>query len=126
MFLIRWDKLCMTKTNDDLGISSIKHRNISLLSKWWWRHRTNSGCLWNMILRNKYRDLDSLMNNGTNTYLSPMMHSILYASNFHALKLFSRSDSKWKAGNRVIILFWLDHWAESNTLKILYPRLDEL
>lgn len=37
MHLLKWDNIFSPKEMGGLGVMSIKHKNLSMLAKWWWR-----------------------------------------------------------------------------------------
>lgn len=123
MHLLSWSKVCMSKSEGGLGITSLKNRNISLLAKWWWRYRKDSNSLWNRILLNKYGEWENI---DSRSNLSPIMKGIISISSFSSLKLFSRKDFFWIMGNGTKVKFWLDIWTGNSTLKERFPRLFDL
>ncbi|WOH11192.1 hypothetical protein DCAR_0830672 [Daucus carota subsp. sativus] len=52
--LISWDKICRSKVEGGLNITSLKDRNHALLSKWWWRAYSERGSFWNNFFTSCY------------------------------------------------------------------------
>lgn len=123
MHLLCWKKTCLSKKKGGLGITSIKHRNISLLAKWWWRNKKETNSLWQRILQSKYGDSELLSDRPVPRNRSPIMNSNLSVKSFPQLKLFSNIDFQWKAGNGETIKFWKDQWIGGEILKDKYPRI---
>lgn len=52
--LIKCKRVCSNKKDKGgLWLCSIRHRNISLVLKWWWRYYLKRNNLWNQILQDK-------------------------------------------------------------------------
>lgn len=43
---LSWDVVTLPKKKSGLGITPLKHTNIAILSKWWWRFRNEKHKLW--------------------------------------------------------------------------------
>lgn len=108
MHLIKWDRVCKHKKAGGLGIASIKIRITTLLEKWWWRYNTERKRLWIRTIESKYGDINDINQESRNLILSPIMKSIVSTKENINLKLISKEDFSWKAGNVELIKFWED------------------
>ena len=52
MSWIKWSNVIAPKINGGLGIGSLKAANLALLSRWWWRIRSDKSALWNSMITN--------------------------------------------------------------------------
>ena len=52
-YLVKWTRICRSKSKGGLGVKDLHKQNLSLLTKWWWKLETKSG-LWQHIVKAKY------------------------------------------------------------------------
>ncbi|KAJ9557516.1 hypothetical protein OSB04_012130 [Centaurea solstitialis] len=57
---VAWDKVINGREKGGLGIGSLKALNVALLSKWWWRFRSEDGLLWRKVIEALYRNNGAL------------------------------------------------------------------
>lgn len=57
--LVKWSRICRSKTKDGLGVKDLRKQNISLLVKWWWKLDALNG-LWQDIVKAKYVKTESI------------------------------------------------------------------
>lgn len=126
LHFISWDKICSSKATWGVGLSSIKSKNISLLAKWWWKHKAERGKLWERVLYYKYGDWTSDTHTSNANNKSYILESIRSVLKFPQLKLFSNDDFFWKPGNGEQIKFWSDHRTNDKPLQHIFPRLYSL
>ncbi|EOY31639.1 Uncharacterized protein TCM_038614 [Theobroma cacao] len=50
MSKVNWSTVCKPKRFGGLGISSLSHRNLALLAKWWWLYGTDKEALWRRLI----------------------------------------------------------------------------
>jgi hypothetical protein len=50
--MVKWNRVCRSKSKGGLGVKDLAKKNISLLSKWWWKLQNQEG-LWQKIVRKK-------------------------------------------------------------------------
>lgn len=126
MHLLNWEKICVPKNSGGLGIVPLKHRNISLLAKWWWRCYNERNRLWNRLLSEKYGaglsfDITALTQRKDCSFTIKNVANL--GSAFEVSSLISRECFMWKVGEGNKILFWEDYWLENGILSLLLPRL---
>ena len=51
--MVKWARVCRSKRIGGLGIKDLHKKNISLLTKWWWKLETKDG-LWQQIIHARY------------------------------------------------------------------------
>lgn len=116
----------MPKNSGGLGIVPLKHRNISLLAKWWWRCYNERNRLWNRLLSEKYGaglsfGITALTQRKDCSFTIKNVANL--GSAFEVSSLISRECFMWKVGEGNKILFWEDYWLENGILSLLLPRL---
>jgi hypothetical protein len=50
--MVKWNRVCRSKSKGGLGVKDLAKQNISLLSKWWWKLQNHEG-LWQKIVTKK-------------------------------------------------------------------------
>jgi hypothetical protein len=48
--MVKWDRVCGSKSKGGLGVKYLRKQNISLLCKWWWKLENHEG-LWQKIVK---------------------------------------------------------------------------
>jgi hypothetical protein len=51
--MVKWSRVCCSKSKGGLGVKDLRKKNISLPCKWWWKLETQSD-LWKQIVKAKY------------------------------------------------------------------------
>jgi hypothetical protein len=51
--LVKWTRICRSRSKGGLGVKDLHKQNVALLCKWWWKLETQDG-LWQTIVRAKY------------------------------------------------------------------------
>lgn len=59
---VAWDKVVASKKKGGLGVRSMQSHNITLLTKWWQRLRTNPDSLWAGVIMGIHRLMNKLSN----------------------------------------------------------------
>lgn len=118
--LVKWDLVCKSMEEGDLGIRSLKELNATLLGKWLWRLGDGSASLWKQLLIYKY----DISRNGWDVWSATpccfgLWKGILYVKE----KFSSNIIFRLRVGNRVKILFWLSWWVGESSLASLFPDL---
>lgn len=127
MHLVSWNKICSSKKVAGLGLTTIRHRNIAFLYKWWWRSCAERNSFWNRFMQSKY-DADfavSLSKVGTNKTSSFIFKNIIQAGDLMDMQVHN-SFFYWQLGNGNSALFWEDIWIGHNALRDNFPRLYEM
>ncbi|KAJ0910635.1 putative RNA-directed DNA polymerase [Helianthus annuus] len=121
---IGWDNITKPKEDGGLGLTPLREINIALLTKWWWRFKTEENALWRRVICSLHHSNRSwpflpFANNLTGTWnVIAKLDNILAKSNIKLPNLIVG-----KLGNGGKIRFWLDSWIGSQPLKEVFPRL---
>lgn len=51
--MVKWSRICRSKSKGGLGVKDLRKHNISLLIKWWWKLEKKEG-LWQDVVKAKY------------------------------------------------------------------------
>ncbi|XP_022032394.1 uncharacterized protein LOC110933482 [Helianthus annuus] len=124
---LAWDKVVSPVKYGGVGLGALRDANLSLLSKWWWRFKTNQNALWRKVVW-------SIHGSGRGWNCIPVKLSLggiwkQIASVSRLLGNFNMEPHKLiKANLRsgTGINFWLDWWIADDTLQNLYPLLFNL
>ncbi|XP_071714318.1 uncharacterized protein [Rutidosis leptorrhynchoides] len=108
------------------GSFHLRAKNLSLLSKWWWRYKLEPNALWRKVIHSLYGEDGGLGLNSDERRFSPTWKQI----NKCGLEIdkmgipFTASISR-KVGNGNELLFWFDKWLPNlnYNLKGLFLRL---
>lgn len=111
--LVKWEQVCLSKSQRGLGILDLERMNISLLSKWWFRFKdpTCSG-KWKEVLSEKYTT------SGLDVH-----RCFSFWSGIISIRHIAELGINRKIGNGRSTLFWLDRWQGKCSLYCLYPNL---
>jgi len=58
MSWVAWDKMCMAKGKEGLGVKDLERFNTTMLGKWAWWLLTGEECLWRKVVVEKYGPLE--------------------------------------------------------------------
>ena len=47
---MNWQSVIAEKEEGGLGIGSLQGQNLALLSRWWWRFKTEQNFLWKKVI----------------------------------------------------------------------------
>ncbi|KAJ0555729.1 putative reverse transcriptase zinc-binding domain-containing protein [Helianthus annuus] len=124
---VAWNTVTLPKKQGGLGISRLKNSNISLLSKWGWRLKTDKNKLWVKVI-------EAIHKTRFNWEFIPARKSlggvwcniagVLSKTVVGGRPL--RNFFKSKIGNGNNTSFWLDLWLCNEPLKNKYPELFKL
>ena len=118
--LVKWDRVCKSKEEGNLGIRSLKELNATLHGKWLWRLGDGLAGLWKQLLICKY----DISRNGWDVRSAMARCSGLWKGILYVKEKFSSNIRfKLRVGNRVKILFWLNWWVGESCLASLFPDL---
>ncbi|KAJ9541752.1 hypothetical protein OSB04_028258 [Centaurea solstitialis] len=124
---VAWDKIINDWKKGGLGVGSLKALNVALLSKRWWRFRTDPGSLWKDVIVSLHGKCGSLGingNDGGNLGVWRKIASINKVTekiNIPLNGLFCKT-----LGNGAMTEFWKEKWCSSESLENLFPRLATL
>jgi hypothetical protein len=118
--IVKWTRVCRSKTKDGLGVKDLRKQNILLLCKWWWKLETQNG-LWRQIVRAKYLRNKSVASVKARVSVSPSWKALLKIREvfiFVARKLILNSGD--------LVRFCLDPWTDNAPLKSMFPQLCDI
>ncbi|GJY89743.1 hypothetical protein Tco_0504939 [Tanacetum coccineum] len=124
---IAWDKVISPRQKGGLGIGSLLANNQSMLSKWWWRFRTEENALWYKVIcfihgpsGGMYHSSSRPLSSGTWSHICNLKNDL---RNFgiELPRLFKK-----KAGNGRNTSFWHDNWIGGATLQDSFQQLYRL
>lgn len=123
---VKWSLVCKPKRYSGLGISSLFHKNLALLAKWWWRYGIDEKALWKKLIVDKYGlgETSWVPSSSHITRTSSIWRNIVkLPSNKGVFNLIGFHACHWIVGNGASILFWRDKWLEDIPLSSKYPQL---
>ncbi|GJV79565.1 reverse transcriptase domain, reverse transcriptase zinc-binding domain protein [Tanacetum coccineum] len=121
--------VCSSKANGGLGIESLQASNLAMLTKWWWRFRTESNSLWKAII-NSIHGVQGGFNFNENqiSHLpnSPWKSLIKLKKPLSQLSINLSSIFSKKVRNGETFAFWNNEWLGNTKLRLLFLRMYEL
>ena len=114
--LVRWSRICRSKSKRGLGVKDLRKQNISLLTKWWWKLETRNG-LWQEVIRAKYMKKDTVTSIKSKFSDSPMWKAIMKVKEYYL------------AGRKVVLnsgnlaRVWKDPLNQEISMDQKYPML---
>ncbi|XP_050122906.1 uncharacterized mitochondrial protein AtMg00310-like [Malus sylvestris] len=101
---LSWEKFCISKSDDGLGLQNLYAFNLSLLAKQGWRIPVNPNSLVSRVLKAKYFLNDTFLEVEVTTDASYFWKSICAARNILSL------GSRWQVGSSTSLKFWEVPW----------------
>ncbi|KAI3517218.1 hypothetical protein L1887_16430 [Cichorium endivia] len=124
---VKWEKVVAPKDKGGLGLGSLKALNIALITKWWWRLRSEKTALWSRVIKGIHN-----LTNKPAEYLAkksiPGVWSNVARVN-RAIELYGinmKDIFTRKVGKGNDTLFWLDSWIGDCPLKDKFPNIFQL
>ena len=123
--VIKWSHIELPKELGGLGVGNIKHKNLILLFKWWWRFSEADNTLWKRILSSVYDMKGLKASSETFCKVKEGTSSHLLSNDTDTAKIRSIIEEAMsvRVGNGNSVLFWHDRWCEAGILKRIFPRL---
>ena len=115
-YMVKWRRICRSRSKGGLGVKDLRKQNISLLVKWWWRLETQDGLL-QRIVRAKYLQNQSVALVSAKFNDSPAWKNILKVKDVYM----KGRKIILKCGN--LVRFWKDSWLDNKPLMELFPVL---
>ncbi|KAM0008293.1 putative RNA-directed DNA polymerase [Helianthus debilis subsp. tardiflorus] len=127
MHWVNWDRVARHKKEGGLGLCKLKEVNISLLTKWGWRYKTENNNLWKKVIDSLHssrvgweyinfkRTLSGTWSNIAKVFINSKVGGLLL-----------RNFLKGEIRNDEDISFWLDPWIINEPLKLGFPELFSL
>jgi hypothetical protein len=117
--MVKWSRICRSKSKGGLGVKDLKKQNISLLCKWWWKLETQNG-LSEQIVKAKY------LRNKSVAMVKPCVHDS------PSWKTLLKVKEHYFAGRKIIVnkgdlvRFWIDPWLDNKSLFDVYLTLFDI
>lgn len=124
--MVSWTKIKKDRKFGGLGVRGLRNMNDALLLKWWWRFGSEKEALWRQVICSKYKmninNWFPLMEANGNTSLA--WKDILLIKNKRPT-IFTKfmENIRLSVGNGKNIKFWMDPWANVNSLRSSFPRI---
>ncbi|KAJ0860577.1 putative reverse transcriptase zinc-binding domain-containing protein [Helianthus annuus] len=119
-----WEKVIAPIEYGGLGFGSLRDANLAMLSKWWWRFKTDKDGLWRRVVWAVHHNNRSWSPIPAKISLAgpwKQIVSICDHLNKVGIKL---SESIWcKVGAGSKVSFWLDLWIGNQPLYVAFPLL---
>lgn len=118
--------MCKSKRLGGMGVRSIRHKNMALLSKWQWRYGVEKNGFWRRFICKLYKYNDKSLLPGK---VPPNCKVVIWKQ---IMEVNSGSSMRFDViklglgvllGNGENILFWEDQWAGDRCFKKYFPRL---
>ncbi|XP_071714443.1 uncharacterized protein [Rutidosis leptorrhynchoides] len=132
MAWVNWNQILLPYDAGGLNISSMKNKNLALLTKWWWKFLTNKEALWVKVIKSIYGYNDGLdcilpspsiskgLTDTTWTNIINVKHTLTKLgcdiTNMFVKRIGAGSET----------FFWHDKWIGDTVLKKAFPRLFRL
>ena len=124
---VSWDRVIAPLDSGALGLGCLHTKNLSLISKWWWRFRTEPHSLW-------CRTITSIHFSQRQCHPVPFKAGLVGAwltiaklsSHFESFDLVLHHMFTGTIGNGSSIRFWIDPWFNNKPLSITFPDLYKL
>ncbi|KAJ0897860.1 putative RNA-directed DNA polymerase [Helianthus annuus] len=124
---VAWDRVTMHKKDGGLGLNRLSEVNISLLSKWGWRYKSEANCYWRKIIDAIHHNRVSWDGFSLKKSLKGVWNNIVKVLIFSKVGgSVVRNYIQGAVGNGESIHFWLDPWIISEPLKLRFPGLFRL
>ncbi|KAJ0836378.1 putative RNA-directed DNA polymerase [Helianthus annuus] len=121
---VKWDRVCMPKEAGGLGLTPLRDANIALLTKWWWRFKTQSNALWRKVVGSMHANNRAWPVLPSSKSQPGTWRSIANLENYMAhTNLNLNKLIMGKVGKGDNIRFWIDPWITSDPLKVSFPNL---
>lgn len=121
-----WDKVCLSKKLEGIGVVNLKVKNRTFMVKCSWRFVTEKNALWRKVIKSKY---GSSTQNWRFKMSKPKKMTVVWcgivenSKSKEMLKWICPDSFKWVIGNTKSVLFWEYVWYKNRPLKVEFSRL---
>ncbi|XP_022008346.1 uncharacterized protein LOC110907712 [Helianthus annuus] len=124
MSWMAWEKVIAPIEYGGLGFGSLRDANLAMLSKWWWRFKTDKDGLWRRVVWAVHHNNRSWAPVPAKASLAgPWKHIVGICEHLNQVGI-NLPDSIWcKVGCGSKVAFWLDLWIGNQPLYISFPLL---
>ncbi|XP_071739386.1 uncharacterized protein [Rutidosis leptorrhynchoides] len=133
MAWVKWSQVLLPYESGGLNVITLKLKNLSLLTKWWWRFLTNENTFWVRVIKSIYGKSGGLScistppDNELKKFSGRVWTSIIKIEQPLTKLGVNLSNDFFKVvGNGMDTSFWNDKWVGELSLKEAYPRLYRL
>ncbi|GJT98496.1 putative RNA-directed DNA polymerase, eukaryota, reverse transcriptase zinc-binding domain protein [Tanacetum coccineum] len=124
---IAWDKILSPLGKGGLGITSLRVCNQAMLTKWWWRFKSEEHATWYKVIRSIHGANGGLQDNSSlKSNSGPWYHIMKLKDVFLNLGINLPSLFKKKIRNGQNTRFWQDNWLGGPPLCLSFPHLYRL
>ncbi|MFS7924008.1 hypothetical protein Hanom_Chr03g00267541 [Helianthus anomalus] len=124
MSWMAWEKVIAPIEYGELGFGSLQDANLAMLSKWWWRFKTDKEGLWRRVVWSVHHNNRSWAPIPAKvTLASPWKHIVGVHEPLIQIGI-NLSESIWcKVGCGTKTTFWFDLWIGLQPLYLSFPLL---
>ena len=116
--LVKWETVCRPVSQGGLGVQSLQHTNLALLTKWVGRLLQPSGDLLSVLLHDCYgASIDWLK------WQTPQRGNSAFMSSLRPVFAVVQALFHPKLGSGTSFWFWSDKWSRIGQLRQSFPRL---
>lgn len=124
---VSWKSITAPKENGGLGVGSLRALNIALLSKWWWRLKTDKSTMWCKVITGFHNLANKPADHLSRTGCVGVWRDIVSAKTDLLEVGISFQEILTKVvGSGQETFFWLDEWCGGGKLKDQFPSLYKL
>lgn len=120
---VKWDVVCRSREQGELGIKNIKLFNIALLGKWRWRLLREERLLWSLVLKSKYGELVKMLVRKVSNLDSIWWRDLVETCGERREESWFDNNITWKLGDGKRLNFWHNIWVGNQTLASKFNRL---
>ncbi|KAJ0568314.1 putative RNA-directed DNA polymerase [Helianthus annuus] len=119
-----WEKVIAPIEYGGLGFGSLRDANLAMLSKWWWRFKTDKDGLWRRVIWSVHHSERSWSPIPARISVpGPWKQIVSVQTPLNSVGI-SLPDLIWcEVGSESKALFWLDYWIGTQPLYIMFPLL---
>ena len=121
---ISWSKITRDKPEGGLGLASFKAKNLTLISKWFWRFISNENNIWKDVIIELYGAKGGFDNPNLKNGKSGWESIVAWCRNFNDMAINFQSSFSKSIANGSSVKFWVDEAVgPGERLKDKFPRL---
>ncbi|XP_022014284.2 uncharacterized protein LOC110913773 [Helianthus annuus] len=119
-----WEKVIAPIEYGGLGFGSLRDANLAMLSKWWWRFKTDKDGIWRRVIWSVHHNARSWSPVPAKISIPGPWKQIVSVQQPLTLVGINLQDLIWcNVGSESKALFWLDYWIGTQPLCTMFPLL---